>query len=388
MLGILIPTLISAVAASLPWLSKSFRKQATGSGLTDAQKEQNAFNASQAENANDFTAEQAELSRNFNSEEAAKQRAWETEMQNTQYQRQVQDMRAAGLNPGMMYGSAAGPSSVGGAAATSGESSGVAASGSSPQAQLGAISGLLDVIQKASMMPLEQNLIKSQIKENESNAGRADSESEYTKELLRLYPELTESQIQVNYQTALNLLSSSRRNEAEIEDIGSSIGRRQLMNTLDTAMTLSNIGINNSREDLMLSQVLVNESSVLTQEQQRRLLAAQVSNVDADTELKRVEMMLKRVEGRYADEFAALRNYSLQQQGIEIAASADLKVAQAAVERYELEYYNEFGFVPGVSGITSLLNYLGVKARGTGHEGLSPGQAKLINNAITSQTSR
>lgn len=51
----------------------------TGSGLTPAEKEANEFNAL----------------------EAQKQRDWEEQMSNTSFQRQVVDMRAAGVNPAM-----------------------------------------------------------------------------------------------------------------------------------------------------------------------------------------------------------------------------------------------------------------------------------------------
>lgn len=66
--------------------------------LTGAQKEQNQFNA----------------------DEAQKQRDYETEMSNTAYQRQTADMQAAGLNPALMYGGtgASGASTPSGSAAS------------------------------------------------------------------------------------------------------------------------------------------------------------------------------------------------------------------------------------------------------------------------------
>lgn len=45
-----------------------------------------------------------ESDRVFNSAEAQKERDWQEEMSNSAYQRSVQDMKAAGLNPAMMYG--------------------------------------------------------------------------------------------------------------------------------------------------------------------------------------------------------------------------------------------------------------------------------------------
>lgn len=52
------------------------------------------FNASQAQRAEDFSADQALTQRNY-----------ETQMSNTAYQRASADMKAAGLNPMMMFGS-------------------------------------------------------------------------------------------------------------------------------------------------------------------------------------------------------------------------------------------------------------------------------------------
>lgn len=56
--------------------------------------------------------------REFNAAEAQKQRDWQEEMANTQYQRMVKDLRAAGLNPLLATG--ASPSVPSGAAASAG----------------------------------------------------------------------------------------------------------------------------------------------------------------------------------------------------------------------------------------------------------------------------
>ena len=77
---------------------KNLTKSWSGSGLTQAEQEANAFTAQQAQNQMDF----------------------QQQMRDTQYQSAVADMRAAGVNPALMYGSGAnGNSAMSGAMASS-----------------------------------------------------------------------------------------------------------------------------------------------------------------------------------------------------------------------------------------------------------------------------
>lgn len=66
----------------------------------------------------------------FNKSEAQVQRDFEERLSNTSYQRAVADMRKAGLNPALMYGSASGASTPSGAVAhASTPSAGVSGAG-------------------------------------------------------------------------------------------------------------------------------------------------------------------------------------------------------------------------------------------------------------------
>lgn len=68
--------------------------------------------------ANRANVELARESREYNSREAQVQRDWEERMSSTAYQRQVTDMRSAGINPMAAFGSG-GASTPGGASASS-----------------------------------------------------------------------------------------------------------------------------------------------------------------------------------------------------------------------------------------------------------------------------
>lgn len=98
--------------------STAGKLQGAVSGAQSIAKQNNANALTAAQQANVASGISAERQYRFNSEEAQKQRDWQERMSNTAYQRQIADLKAAGLNPVLGYMQGQGATTPSGAAAS------------------------------------------------------------------------------------------------------------------------------------------------------------------------------------------------------------------------------------------------------------------------------
>ncbi len=218
-------TFISPIKGNVPLSTNSgigsmfdsWLKSQTGSGLTIADKESNAFSA-----------EQAEINRD-----------WQEEMSNTAYQRAVDDMRSAGLNPALLFGHGTQASSPGGSF------------GSSSRGATG--------LSLSELLALSK--IRSEIKLLDAQASKVESDSELTRKQIGTWDSEVNAKID-------NLKANTDKYVADIREIDSRID----LNTAQKLLTLAETDLRNAQIESVKNQSkLFIEEANLKREQIRKI---------------------------------------------------------------------------------------------------------------------
>lgn len=269
----------------------SLWNKATGSDLTNAERQTMDWNASQAQD-----------NRNFQSAEAEKARQWQEDYYN-QYespQAKIRQYEDAGLNPALLYGSQLGS----GAAPSTSVPAGDAASVGLPSSGFG---DLLSFI--GQMMS-----IKSLINKNNADADNASADAEnkradtgLKKQQFEWNPKLWQSEIDKNEASTKNLLAGVEQLQASTASIFKDIDLKDSQIKEILART-ANIDVDTAKKELEKQGIEVNN----------RLLAAKILETYANTRLAKAKELLTNSEKDLTDKKAfrqQLENYDWHSSG-------------------------------------------------------------------------
>lgn len=146
--------------------------------ILDVSSANNAWSAQQAEIQRKWQEEQNKIAMDFNAAEAAKSRDWQAYMSNSAHQREVADLKAAGLNPIL---SATGGN---GAAVTSGATaSGVTSAGSKGDTDTSANAAIVSILSSALNAQTQLNMANTNAVTNLAVADKYNSMSKYVADL-------------------------------------------------------------------------------------------------------------------------------------------------------------------------------------------------------------
>lgn len=203
------------------WLAPNLANTLIGIGgnrlanasLTGKEQQQNQFNAEQAQLQRDFARDERLQSQEFNAGQAQQQMNFQERMAQTEYQRAVSDMQAAGLNPALAATHGISGASASGAMAQSSPAAGAAASGSSSPV------GLSDLMSLARTKK-ELEKMDSEIEVNRSAAGLSQENTNLVRKQVAAFDPMNEATLDNLRQELKNkkvqeLLDSQHISESE-----------------------------------------------------------------------------------------------------------------------------------------------------------------------------
>lgn len=224
----------------------------TGSGLTGAEQEANAFTSRENAISREFSANQAQLQMDF-----------QERMANTQYQRAVADMQAAGINPALAYSQGGNVAPSGAAASASGASSVNPHSGMS----------MSELVALATLKP-QIDMMRAQAEDYRAAADLKRSQKSRTDTETSWLPQIYASQIGLQQSTA-------DKYAAEVESIMASAEGQRLANEWNPKLWQNTL--DNGRVDRMATIVGIQKC-----QQEINNLIAQNANIIEDTRLKQL----------------------------------------------------------------------------------------------------
>lgn len=211
----------------------------------DAADETTKFNAAQAALTREYNTEEAEKARAFSAVQADRQMGFQREMSNTAYQRTMQDMKAAGLNPMLAY-------SQGGASTPSG------AQGASAQANASAATGVTPSIENTIAPAVATAL---QFKQAEANIDNIRAQTQNTV----ANTDVQNAQRNLVTQQAINEGTRSDQivaTTANIKEQTKQIASQTTLNEKQVEKILQDVKESYAREDMHRAETVLKKLSV------------------------------------------------------------------------------------------------------------------------------